>query len=117
MRLANRILRYAVRRLKPLRAARRLVTEGFRLWYDLPVAPTHYYSPLPDLAGVKSRLGRWYYPSTMAGIDLAAPEQLALLRELERFRAECDGLPAFGRLAAEGYGPGYGEVEAHLLHC
>jgi predicted O-methyltransferase YrrM len=33
------------------------------------------------------------------------------------FSSELDLLPSFDQVTAEGYGLGYGEVEAHFLHC
>ncbi len=43
--------------------------------------------------------------------------QCRLLNELLRFRGELAQIPSFAALTAEGYGPGYGEIEAQLLHC
>ncbi len=44
-------------------------------------------------------------------------EQLALLQKLRAYSPECNSLPNFAQISAEGFGLGYGEVEAHLLHC
>jgi hypothetical protein len=43
--------------------------------------------------------------------------QVGFLESLVPFSAECEELPSLERVNAEGYGLGYGEVEAHFLHC
>jgi predicted O-methyltransferase YrrM len=43
--------------------------------------------------------------------------QKTFLESLALYSAECDKLPNFEWVASEGYGIGYGEVEAHFLHC
>jgi predicted O-methyltransferase YrrM len=107
----------AARNLKAIKPVNHLVSEAFRLWYEMPVSPTHYYSPLPDTSLAKKNLRRWYREDSLAGVPIELDKQRRFLESLEVYGAECDSLPDFGRVTAEGYGQGYGEVEAHLLHC
>src|SRR5262245_19950943 len=95
----------------------RMLEEGMRIRYGMPVPPTHYYSPLPDLPVVKQRLSRWYREGNVEGLDWNLDRQIAFVQELEVYRSECDDLPSFSEVTAQGYGLGYGEVEAGFLHC
>lgn len=93
-----------------------LVTRLFEVWYDLPFAPAHYYSPLPDVGALKQNLPRWYKEDTAPGVDWNLDEQLELLRELTPYSSEMLSLPPFSEVTQDGYGPGYGEIEALLLY-
>ena len=93
-----------------------LVTRLFEVWYDMPFAPAHYYSPLPDIRSLKQNLPRWYKEDTSPGVDWNLPEQLELLEKLTAYSAEARSLPAFSEVTQDGYGPGYGEIEALLLY-
>ncbi len=106
--------------VRPLRAIKPLdwlVARAFQVWYQMPVVPTHYYSPLPDIVFLKENLHRWYREKTLAGIRINFHRQTTLLNALSVFSAECDRLPNIAWVNAEGHGLGYGEVEAQLLHC
>ena len=113
----KKFLASIVHATKRISSIDRLVTRFFQFWYELPVPPTHYYSPLPDVSTVRTGVGRWYSPSEMPGITLDEAAQSQLLSELSRYQAECAALPSFADVQRSGYGPGYGEVEAHLLYC
>jgi predicted O-methyltransferase YrrM len=93
-----------------------LVTRLFEVWYDMPFAPEHYYSPLPDVRSLKENLPRWYKEDTSPGVDWNLPEQLDLLEQLKPYASEVLSLPAFSAVTQDGYGPGYGEIEALLLY-
>lgn len=115
--MIGKACRALMRQLKSSGWAGDLVTRGFQAWYEIPVAPTHYYSPLPDLAALREKMPRWYRESGLGGVELAVEEQLRVLEALRPYREECRNLPDFEAVTAAGYGPGYGEVEASLLHC
>lgn len=87
------------------------------LRYEMPVPPTHYYSPLPNIPSVKNNLQRWYKSGSFTGVDFSLDKQQDLVERLAAYSAECDGLPNYDEITAEGYGLGFGEVEAHILHC
>lgn len=93
-----------------------LVSRLFEIWYDVPFPPMHYYSPLPDIRAVKKTLPRWYKEDTSPGIDWNLQEQLELIEHLRPYSSETNSLPSFSQVTEDGYGPGYGEVEAHLLY-
>ena len=113
----NKMFRYFLTNLKSVKFADDLVTKGFKTWYEIPVDPTHYYSPLPNMSMLKQNLHRWYQESSMAGIELALDKQMYILEQLKTYKEECRLLQSFAQITENGYGPGYGEVEAHLLHC
>ena len=93
-----------------------LMNRMFEIWYDMPFPPSHYYSPLPNVRSLKQNLARWYKEDTSPGIDWNVQEQLALLEELRPYYAEVAALPTFSQVTQDGYGPGYGEIEALLLY-
>lgn len=93
-----------------------LVNRMFEIWYDMPFAPAHYYSPLPDIRSLKENLARWYKQDDSPGVDWNLQEQLDLLEQLRPYYAEVAALPPFSQVTQDGYGPGYGEIEALLLY-
>ena len=93
-----------------------LVNRLFEVWYDMPFAPAHYYSPLPNIRLLKENLPRWYKEDTSPGVDWNLQEQLALLEDLHPYSSEVNSLPSFTEVTQDGYGPGYGEIEALLLY-
>ena len=98
------------RRIEPL------VNRLFEIWYDMPFPPAHYYSPLPDLRSVKKNLPRWYKEGASLGVDWNVQKQLELLEQLGPYAVEMASMPSFSEVTQDGYGPGYGEIEAHLLY-
>jgi len=116
-RLAKKLARTVIRKLQRLDAVNRLLTRAFMEEYHLPVKPLHYYSPLPDIEYLKSTFDRWYQPGNWNAVELNLDKQREFLDRLKPFKAECASLPDFAEVSAAGYGPGFGEVEAQLLHC
>jgi predicted O-methyltransferase YrrM len=100
----------ANRRIEPL------VSRLFEIWYDMPFPPAHYYSPLPDIRSLKKNLPRWYKEDTSSGVDWNLQGQLDLLEHLRPYSSEVTSLPSFSEVTQDGYGPGYGEIEALLLY-
>ena len=94
----------------------RLYKLGVRLgWY---VLPAHYYASEPNIIELERTLNRWIQPSAMVGVSMDADRQLAELRRVcMPFRAEYLGNDAYNSAVAERYGPGFGYVEAQLLHA
>jgi hypothetical protein len=116
LKLRQSIARWLLR-LRGNARAERFVAQSFQRWYDLPAAPTHFHSPLPDIRTLTAHMSRWYRESDLPGIKLHDSAQLALLKELEKYSAEFQKLPDFELASTDGYWPGYGEVEAQLLHA
>ena len=94
-----------------------IMNEAFQFWYDLPVSPIHYYSPLPDVQKVKNNIKRWRNESELPGVCMDLPKQISFINELKPYSSECSNLPSFEKIMEAGYGLGYGEVEAHFLYC
>ncbi len=93
-----------------------LVNRLFEIWYDMPFPPAHYYSPLPNVRSLKKNLSRWYKEDASPGIDWNLHHQLELIEQLAPYSAELVALPGFSEVTQDGYGPGYGEIEALLLY-
>jgi predicted O-methyltransferase YrrM len=94
-----------------------LIQKAFESRYEISVPATHYYSPLPDIPILKRRLNRWHKKGDFEGVRWNLEPQRDLLKKLKSYTRECGALPSFERITDAGYGQGYGEVEAHLLHC
>ena len=94
----------------------RLVEQLFIRWYGLPVSPTHYYCPMPDLATIKARSTRWLREYDFSTVELDPKERSALFQRLAQYRDELPGLPPFAEVSSQGFGPGYGEVESQVLY-
>jgi hypothetical protein len=116
MTVIRQLLARVYRKARTIPLANRIVDKFFREYYRLPFPPTHYYSPLPDLPSVKRNLSRWYKQSQSPGIDWNLPGQFRLAEHLAPYAGETQSLPHFAQVTLDGYGPGYGEVEAHLLY-
>lgn len=83
--------------------------------FGVHILPVHYGSPIPDTRELRKRFNLWYKESDLTGIDMNTEEQLKLLNTLQTYQTECDEL-FYGEVARHGFGPGYGEVESHILH-
>lgn len=79
------------------------------------VLPKHYYSPVADRTWLQAHPELWRRPLEL-GWDLDA--QLDWLEHVCGAHVdEVRGLDFFDELVAEGFGPGYGPIEAQVLHC
>ncbi len=65
----------------------------FELWQErgFHVTPVHFYQPIPDTRELVPAL--WDRESALAGIEMRAEMQLALLEELGRYAGELDDVP------------------------
>jgi hypothetical protein len=67
-------------------------TTSVRLFRRLGVhiIPVHFYSPVPDMAGLEGRPELWTQPSTLPGIDMNEGAQLKLMHKIfPLYKAEC----------------------------
>jgi predicted O-methyltransferase YrrM len=104
--------------LKKYWRTRAMIDRWCRRWYELPFSINHYYSPVPDLPKVKARTARWYRELPFADVGIETESQRSFLQTLTPWNAERGSLPDFQQVTVEGFGYGYGEIEADLLyHC
>jgi len=96
-----------------------LWTKVFSLFepLGLSVLPSHFYSPVPNTADLRRNQQRWNKPSALVGIDISIEAQEAFLHHLMPFREECAALPDYDWVTQQGFGEGYGLVDAHLLYA
>ena len=79
------------------------------------VLPKHYYSPVADRTWLQAHPELWRRP---LALDWDLDAQLEwLARVCGEHLEEVRGLEFFDELVAEGFGPGYGPIEAQILHC
>ena len=80
--------------------------------------PVHFYSPnapIPDLRRTKDR---WINRSEMIGVEMNFSSQLNLLDSFyKKYYEEYKDNKIYLKAANGEFGPGYGFVEAQLLHC
>lgn len=81
------------------------------------VHPIHYYSPMPDLRELSKNKHEWNVETDFSKIDYDLEYQLHLNDIFSTYKEECALLPSFKDLITKGFGPGYGEIEAHIQHC
>jgi len=81
------------------------------------VLPVHFYSPVPDTRELRRDLSKWYREGSFIGVDFNMGEQIQLLDKLRAYHSEYDNLPPYEKVRMRGFGEGYGEVEAHILHA
>ena len=96
---------------------KRLTYAIFRLGdrAGVHVLPKHFYTPVPDLARLRSTRALWQRP---IALDCDADAQLGWLRTVcGEHLPEVAGLHAYRRIADSGVGPGFGEIESQVLHC
>ncbi len=84
---------------------------------ELHLMPVHFYSPIPDTRELRKNFKSWYREGDLAGVDFRLNEEIALVNEgLRAYAAECNKLPAYSEVLAQGYGEGFSAVDAHILH-
>lgn len=84
----------------------------------LVILPNHYYVENPDVNALSARRGEWAHPSAMTGIDSLVDAEVACLRKICRtFVGEVAGNQVYLDATARGLGPGFGYIEAQVLHC
>lgn len=83
----------------------------------LHVMRVHYYSPVPDTRELLKNKQHWNKEADLSELNFNQKEQSNLSEIFFKFRKECDLLPSFADLQFQGFGPGYGEIEALILHC
>lgn len=112
----KRLLPLSVRRPLKARFERNLQRLLARSGYTI-ARSDDYYSPLPPVDDLASRLGRWNRPSTLRGISFEIDEMKSKLLELlDEYLDEFMALPSFDELKLKGYGPGYTYVDALVLY-
>jgi predicted O-methyltransferase YrrM len=83
----------------------------------LHVLPIHFYTPVPDTRQLRKHRSRWDREWSLAGIDLSAERQRNWMNYLTSFKHEFESLDTEAKVAALGFGEGYGEVESRVLHA
>jgi hypothetical protein len=99
----------------PKRVLKRLSFSTFRLLdrFGVHVLPKHYYTPISDYAWLRRNPHLWQRPLSMRGIHWDLDAQLQWLTET------CNGWyeEAIGAAERHAIGPGFGRIEAQVLHC
>lgn len=84
----------------------------------LVILPHHYYAAEPDILELERTRDTWSRPLSLRGIRVDLDEQAAHLHTIcTPYRAEYMGSPWYRQAVSEGYGPGYGSIEAQALHA
>lgn len=87
------------------------------LGFGVVVLPNHYYTPIADVRELERTRQSWTRRSPMIGIDVDIARQSALLNEaVAPFEPEYRFNRAYKEGAEQGFGPGFGYIEAQCLH-
>ncbi len=83
-------------------------------WFIMPV---HYYVSVPNILELKKTKDVWAKKSAMPGIDTSIEEQSSrMLAMCKPYQSEYAGNKVREQGFTEGWGPGYGYIEAQALH-
>lgn len=105
------------RRLKDFLKHVLLIVHKLLLKLRISVIPNHYYSPVPDINELAQSQAIWARESSLSGLQFSIDVQGRNLMEIcKPFEEEYRGAPAYLRGVAEGWGPGFGYIEAQALH-
>jgi predicted O-methyltransferase YrrM len=81
------------------------------------VLPKHYYTPIADINELARTQAVWAQRSSMTGIETDTGQQASRLREIiQPFEPEYRLNGAYKEGMTNGFGPGYGYIEAQCLH-
>lgn len=83
----------------------------------LHILPVHYYSPVPDTRELRSGDQGWRREVDLADIRFDLQKQSVLGEAFKAYAEEIKRLPDAEAVRAQGYGLGYGPIEAMVLHC
>jgi methyltransferase family protein len=103
---------------RPTVTPKRILKDlSFRMFLGLDrvgihLLPKHYYTPVSDYAWLRQHPDLWQRPLSMHGVHWNLEDQFAWLAETcEAYYAE-----AVHETQRDAIGPGYGKVEAQVLH-
>ena len=83
----------------------------------LVILPNHYYVAEPDILALEASRDEWARPS-LTGVDSPVDRELESLRAIcKPFRQEIADNRIYLEASREGRGPGFGFIEAQVLHC
>jgi predicted O-methyltransferase YrrM len=98
------------------RVARGLISLGERA--GVHVQPVHYYADVPDRRWLRANRSLWAKPLVPAGQDWDLDAHLLWLeKRCSPHVEEVSGLDAYEADTRSHFGPGYGPIEAQVLHC
>lgn len=82
------------------------------------IIPVHYYSPLPDILELERTKDIWARKSELPGVSINLAEQAHNLKMIcQPFIEEYLDNKAYLDGVSEGFGPGFGYIEAQALHA
>jgi hypothetical protein len=82
------------------------------------ILPTHYYSEIPNVLELEQDKAVWARKSELPGIPADLDQQERSLKEVcLPYQQEYAGNPFYKEAVAQGFGPGYGYIEAQTLYA
>jgi predicted O-methyltransferase YrrM len=105
------------RRLKALTKGAVGTLHRVALRAGVVVLPNHYYTPVADVHELRRLQKYWARRSPMAGVDMNVAAQARTLRDMvQPYEPEYRGDEAYKYASANGFGAGFGDIEARCLH-
>lgn len=97
------------------RASFRVHKLGIR--FGVYVLPVHYYASVANVLQLEMERERWAKKSALPGVSFDLDSQAAcLIATCLPYQEEYAGNPLYREAVHEGFGPGYGYIEAQCLH-
>jgi predicted O-methyltransferase YrrM len=85
--------------------------------FGLAPVPLHYYGAEPNVIELERTKEVWSVPLSLRGINVDLDAQMSTLRETcLPYQGEYAGNGTYRGAVEEGFGPGYGYIEAQALH-
>jgi len=82
------------------------------------ILPKHYYTPVPDYKWLRQHREAWMGRAPLIGVDWDLDQQVEWLEHICRpYYHEVAGLDWYKQASRQTLGPGFGAVEAQVLHC
>jgi predicted O-methyltransferase YrrM len=82
------------------------------------ILPKHYYTPIPDYHWLRQHREAWMGRAALTGVGWDLDQQVDWLAQVcHPYYHEVAGLDWYNRASGQTLGPGFGAVEAQVLHC
>ena len=93
------------------------VVHSVGLKFGLVILPDHYYTPIANIHDLAASRQHWAHRAPMTGVTMDVKAQAALLAQMvQPFEPEYRGNTIYSEGYTQGFGPGFGYVEAQCFH-
>jgi predicted O-methyltransferase YrrM len=97
---------------------KRLCLTFYRLGlrFGIHIIPVHYYAPIPNIRELEKTPENWAKKSDLMGVKADLNQQIQQLNKIcLPYQEEYNGNPIYNQAVKQGFGQGYGYIEAQVL--